>query len=87
MAGKSLLTIRGHLVETIAVLRNAKTPSYHPHGHFLLSNLVGMGLTIDMLTKLRVAKRRIVSYVQYSTIQKLCSTYATELGIVTGRSA
>ena len=79
MAGKSPLTIRGHLVETIAVLRNAerinKTPSYHPRGPFPLGNLVGMGLAIDMLTKSLVAKGRLVDYVQFSTIRKLRATY------------
>ena len=72
MAGKSPLTIRGHLVETIAVLRNAerinKTPSYHPRGPFPLGDPVGMGLAIDMLTKSVVAKGRLVNYVQFSTI-------------------
>ncbi len=79
MAGKSPLTIMSHLVETIAVLRNAErineTPSYHPHGLFLLGDLVGMGLAIDMLTKSVVAKGWLVDYVQFSTIQKLCATY------------
>ncbi len=79
MAGKSPLTIRGHLVETIAVLRNAerinKTPSYHPSGSFPLGNPVGMGLAIDLLTKSVVAKGRLVDYVQFSTIRKLRATY------------
>ncbi len=83
MAGKSPLTIMSHLVETIAVLRNAErineTPSYHPHGLFLLGDLVGMGLAIDMLTKLVVAKGRLVDYVQFSTIRKLVATY-TKIG-------
>ena len=64
MAGKSPLTIRGHLVETIAVLKNAerinKTPSYHPCGPFPLGDPVGIGLAIDMLTKSVVAKGRLV---------------------------
>ena len=79
MAGKSPLTIMSHLVETIAVLRNAerinKTPSYHPRGPFPLGDLVGMGLAIDMLTKLVAAKGRLVDYVQFSTIRKLRATY------------
>ena len=80
MAGKSPLTIRGHLMETIAVLRNAerinKTPSYHPRGPFPLGDPVGMGLAIDMLTKSVVAKGRLVDYVQFSTIRKLRATYS-----------
>ncbi len=79
MAGKSPLTIRGHLVETIAVLRNAerinRTPSYHPRGPFPLGDPVGMGLAIDMLTKSLVAKGRLVDYVQFSTIRKFGATY------------
>jgi hypothetical protein len=79
MAGKSPLTIRGHLVETIAGLRNAerinRTPSYHPHGPFPLGNPAGMGLAIDMLTKSLVAKGQLVDYIQFSTIRKLHTTY------------
>ena len=79
MAGKSPLTIRGHLVETIVVLRNAerinKTPSYHPRGPFPLGDPVGMGLVIDMLTKSVVAKGGLVDYFQFSTIRKLRATY------------
>ena len=80
MAGKSPLTIRGHLLETIMVLRNAerisKTPSFHPRGPFPLSDPVGMGLAIDMLVKSLTAKGRLTDYVQFSTIRKLRGTYS-----------
>ena len=95
MAGKSPLTIRGHLVETITVLRKAerinKAPSYHPCGPFPLGNPVGMGLAIDILTKSLVAKGWLVDYVQFFTIQKLCATYtknwkSSSAGVLEGAS-
>jgi hypothetical protein len=67
MAGKSPLTIRGHLLDTIMVLRNAerisKMPSFHPRGPFPLGDPVGMGLAIDMLLKSLTAKGRLTDYV------------------------
>ena len=95
MAGKSPLTIRGHLLDTIMVLRNAerisKTPSFHPRGPFPLSDPVGMGLAIDMLLKSLTAKGRLTDYVQFSTIRKLRGTYSknwesSPLGVLEGAS-
>jgi hypothetical protein len=79
MLGKSLLTIRAHRSQTLSSLQNAmridKTPAYHPRGPFPKEDPVGMSLAVDMLLKSLVAKGRILDHVQFSTLQKMRSTY------------
>jgi hypothetical protein len=62
MLGKSSLTIANHVRESGAVIRNAelinKMPSYYPRGPFLLGDLVGMDLAVDMEFKSLVAKAK-----------------------------
>ncbi len=79
MLGKSPLTIANHLHEVSAVVKNSalinKTPSYHAQGPFPMSDSVGMGLAVDMLVKLLVAKGRIMEHIQFSTLRHLRATY------------
>jgi hypothetical protein len=78
MLGKSPLTIANHVRESKAVVKNAglinKTPSFYPRGPFPLSDLVGMGLAVDMELKSLVAKGRIHEHVQFSTLRRLQGT-------------
>jgi hypothetical protein len=71
MLGKSPLTIANHVRKSKAVVKNAglinKTPSFYPRGPFPLSDLVGMGLAVDMELKSLVAKGHICKHVQFST--------------------
>ena len=61
------------------VINNAalvnKTPSYQPRGPFPLTDIVGMGLAVDMLVKSLVSKGRIESHVQFSTLRRLKATH------------
>jgi hypothetical protein len=75
MLGKSPLAIANHVRESKAVVKNAglinKTPSFYPRGLFPLSDLVGMGLAVDMEMKSLVEKGRICKHVQFSTLRRL----------------
>ncbi len=79
MAGKLPLTIGAHLCKTVMVINNAalvnKTPLYQPRGPFPLTDIVGMGLAVDMLVKSLISKVRIESHVQFSTLRRLRATH------------
>jgi hypothetical protein len=83
MLGKLPPMIANHLRKTSAVVKNSalinKTPSYHARGPFPMSDSVGMGLAVDMLVKLLVAKGRIMEHVQFSTLRHLRVIY-TRIG-------
>ena len=95
MLGKLPLTIVNHLRETSAVVKNSalinKMPSHHARGPFSMSDWVGMGLAVDMLVKLLVAKGRIMEHVQFSTLRRLRATYtknweSSPMGVSEGAS-
>ncbi len=78
IAGKSPLLIVAHLRESTTVVSNAsfvnKTPLYQPRGPFPLTNAIGMGLAVDILIKLLVARGRIERHVQFLTVRRLRAT-------------
>jgi hypothetical protein len=93
--GKAPMTILNHLRETKVAIKNAelinKTPSHHLRGPFLLADATGMGLAVDMLVKLLVAKGRLQNHVQFSTLRRLCATYtkiceSSPMGVAEGAS-
>jgi hypothetical protein len=79
MLGKAPLTIGHHVRKTKSSIKNAalvhKTLSFHARGPFAVGDPVGMGLAVDMLVKSLVAKGRLESHVQFSTLRWLRSTF------------
>ncbi len=79
MLGKAPLTIGYHVRKTKSAIKNAalihKTPSFHARGPFAVGDPVGMCLAVDMLVKSLVAKGRLESHVQFSTLRRLRLTY------------
>ncbi len=77
--GKAPMTILNHLRKTKAAIKNAKlinkTLPYHLRGPFPLADTVSMGLAVDMLVKLLVAKGRLQDHVQYPTLRCLRATF------------
>jgi hypothetical protein len=95
MLGKLPLTIANHVRETRAVIKNAelmnKTLLYYLRGPFLLGDLVGMGLLVDMELKSLVARGRIREHVQFSMLRCLRATHTKNwesfpLGVAEGAS-
>jgi hypothetical protein len=79
MLGKAPLTIGHHVRDTKLGIKNAvlvhKTPLFHAWGSFAVGDPVGMGLAMDMLVKSLVAKGRLESHAQFSTLRWLRLTY------------
>ena len=79
MAGKAESTINGHRNRTLEMVRYSEminnTPTLEPRGPFPLEDQVGMGLMVDILTKLVVAEGRNAKHVQPDTLRQLRATY------------
>ena len=73
MAGKASSTIESHqrVVDQVVKLceRINKTPSFEPRGPMPLSDPIGMGLAVEMLTKSVFAKGRIRETIQFDTMR------------------
>ena len=80
MAGKASSTIESHrrIVDQVVKLceRINKTPSFEPRGPMPLSDPVGMGLAVEMLTKSVFAKGRIRDTIQFDTMRGVRSPYS-----------
>ncbi len=81
MAGRARSTISGHVVATLRTVSNCalirKTPTIEARGPMALTDLVGMGVAVEMIVYSMTAAPRIKSqpFVQYATVRKLRSTY------------
>jgi hypothetical protein len=78
MLGKSPLTIGAHRRQSLNAIDTAltfgKLPAYHPHEPFPIDDPVGMSLVVDILLKSLIAKERLVTHIQFATLQRLQST-------------
>ena len=80
MAGRARSTISGHVVATLRTVSNCalirKTPTIEARGPMALTDLVGMGVAVEMIVYSMTAAPRIKSqpFVQYATVRKLRST-------------
>ena len=76
-------TSKSHADEIKRVVRNCaligKTPNIPPRGPMPLSDSIGMGVAVDMITRSLTSSSRIKGqdYVQFGTIRKVRATFST----------